>query len=360
MGAGGGGGSATGGGEGSMGGGSVGGGSTGGGSTGGGSTGGGSTGGGSAGGGSAGGGSTGGGGATAPCDTGLSGSTAADYAKALGLCNAVSGASFVTGQSTARAIRARFGDDFTPREGASMVLLSTGLAKDNHDDPNYNPQPGTTFGTTSTHPLWAALPCGPSTAVTTAQDMTELDIDLQAPPSAHGFSFDFAFFSSEYPEFMCTEFNDRFLVLLQSSSSPPVASNFPSNQCTTSMPLACNLSFDSSSQPVTISNTFFDLCDSFTGANATGTMVTKTCVQPSSMLTMTGYDRIDNDMLSTTNGLKVGGGTGWRTTTMSVTPGQTFTVRFIVLEEGDGQYDSAALIDNFRWLTASSSYVQTQ
>jgi hypothetical protein len=46
---------------------------------------------------------------------------------------------------------------------------------------------------------------------------------------------------------------------------------------------------------------------------------------------------------------------------MSVAPGQTFTVRFIVLEEGDGQYDSAALIDNFRWLTAtSSSYVQTQ
>ena len=45
-----------------------------------------------------------------------------------------------------------------------------------------------------------------------------------------------------------------------------------------------------------------------------------------------------------------GGGTGWLTTTAPVTPGETITLRFIVWDEGDHIYDSATLIDNFRWL----------
>ena len=44
-----------------------------------------------------------------------------------------------------------------------------------------------------------------------------------------------------------------------------------------------------------------------------------------------------------------GGGTGWLTTTAPVTPGETLHLRFMIFDEGDHIYDSAVILDNFRW-----------
>ena len=48
-----------------------------------------------------------------------------------------------------------------------------------------------------------------------------------------------------------------------------------------------------------------------------------------------------------------GGATGWLTTKAPVKPGETITLRFLVLDEGDAKLDSAVLIDNFKWDTTS-------
>ena len=61
----------------------------------------------------------------------------------------------------------------------------------------------------------------------------------------------------------------------------------------------------------------------------------------------TGYDRTDG--FGGTD--PQGGSTGWLTTTVPVTPGDKIKLRFIVFDEGDHILDSAAIIDNFKWLT---------
>ena len=44
-----------------------------------------------------------------------------------------------------------------------------------------------------------------------------------------------------------------------------------------------------------------------------------------------------------------GGGSGWLTTKFGVEPGETMTLRFMVMDTGDGALDSAAIIDHITW-----------
>jgi hypothetical protein len=41
-----------------------------------------------------------------------------------------------------------------------------------------------------------------------------LKLVLRAPPGATGFSFDWDFFTSDYPQFVCSEYNDVAAVLV--------------------------------------------------------------------------------------------------------------------------------------------------
>jgi hypothetical protein len=90
------------------------------------------------------------------CEAQVTGNTAGDYARAMGICNFLE-ASFVGGHSAARAIRTKFGTNFGPKAGNRMIQISTGRAVDNIDDPNYAPQSGTQHSFSSaSHPLCAA------------------------------------------------------------------------------------------------------------------------------------------------------------------------------------------------------------
>src|SRR5207253_2233515 len=118
----------------------------------------------------------------------------------------VTGSSFLAGDAAARNVRSKFGDQFMPKAGSQMVYLSTGNAKDMNEVSTQNPQPGRMFNTMTNHPLWAKPKCG-NPSEPKAQDLTELSFDIQVPANAKSFSFEFAFFSAEYPEFICTEYN---------------------------------------------------------------------------------------------------------------------------------------------------------
>ena len=233
----------------------------------------------------------------------------------------------MTGASDMRArlVMSKFGTVVAPRAGANMALLSTGIAADKSSSSFVEPQQGTDLKNTGTNPLpnlKGASNCGLGLPVTSVQDYTELTVTLKAPTNAQSFSFDFQFFSAEYPEFVCTDYNDEFLVIVQSSKTYPQPTN---------------VSFDSKMNPLTVNSGFFTVCTNGTTAH------TMNCTHPVTDIAGTGYDDDDG------SGEPIGGSTGWLTTQAPIAPGEDITLRFVIFDESDGVYDTAALIDNFKW-----------
>jgi hypothetical protein len=140
-------------------------------------------------------------------------------------------------------------------------------------------------------------------------DYSELELVLDVPANANSFSFDFNFMSVEFPEFVCTSFDDTFLALLQSQE------------------FTGNVSFDSQGNRVSINVGFFNKC--------------KTTLDPA----CTG----DQELVGTGYQGSQGGGTGWLTTTAPVRPGEKIVLTFVVFDEGDHILDSSVIVDNFRW-----------
>ncbi len=252
-----------------------------------------------------------------PCDTGLDPADPLSYPKAMELCGPWVTSATISAASSAQArtIVSTFGSTYAPHTGASMAVLSTGNVGGGAPQ---NPQPGTAFTNTAPHPDPHGAPptgCG-SADPFTVNDLVELDYDITAPTNAKAFSYDFNFVSAEYPEWVCTQFDDTFIAYLNSSM------------------YTGNISFDSMGRVVSINVGFFTVCPP--GSEPPGTPP-GSCMG-SSELAGTGFEGT------------VGGGTGWLTTTAPVAPGEHITLRFIIWDEGDHIYDSTVLLDNFRWL----------
>jgi hypothetical protein len=147
------------------------------------------------------------------------------------------------------------------------------------------------------------------------------------------FSYNFNFFTSEYPEWLCTSYNDAFVAYYLGSL------NTASNK---------NISFDKEGDPVSVNNGFFDVPAGWPPPSA-GT-------HP--LLNGSGFDGVcDND--STGSKYKpdsiCGGSTGWLVTSAPVKPGEDITLHFSIWDTGDNQWDSTVLLDNFAWSAATAS-----
>ncbi len=140
-------------------------------------------------------------------------------------------------------------------------------------------------------------------------DASWVKLTIKVPKNAKGFKFDFIFLSAEYPEWVHTQFNDTFYAVQTSQALTKVQ----------------NISFDIKGQPLTVNNGWFENPTSAT-----------------QKLTGTGYD-------------KYGSSSGWLTTTAPAKPGETMTLTFWVHDEGDQIYDSAVIIDNWRWIASKVS-----
>jgi hypothetical protein len=228
------------------------------------------------------------------CDFGTLGTN--QYSRAAEICE---GHNFEGKGSCARVISS-FGN-FAPGDIAPMlndsafVQLSTGVASQIG-----NQQQGENQNTNGPDP---------DNTVNIAYDLCGFTVNFTAPAGVQGFAFDFIFFSSEYPEWVGTQYNDSFNVMM--------TSDLYDNQ---------NIAFDNTGAPISINVAFFDIC------NGAG------CTTPGSALAGTGY-----------NG-GIGGSTGWLTTTVPISAGEEFTLRFVIYDEGDPIFDSDVLINNFRWL----------
>ena len=179
-------------------------------------------------------------------------------------------------------------------------------------------------------------------SVATAFNPVNLKVQVRTPTNARRLSFDHGFWSSEYPEYACSPFNDLWVVLLKTG-----ASGIANNR---------NVVFDNQGTPGSVNVNFFDRCV----AGPTGCLGTpgfNFCSGGKSELSGTGYD--EPMMVCNNAPSSVGGSTGWVTTEAPILPGEIVTVEFVVWDSSDGIYDSASMVDYFRWLPTSIPTAKT-
>lgn len=232
---------------------------------------------------------------------------------------------------------------FKPKQGNLMSFLSSGIADDLTDTPNYRTGDGTDLGNTFPNPMPLPAnknlnPCGMGVDESTPQaqphDYTELRMTITAPINAGSFSFDFAFFSEEYPVYVCQGFNDTFLAV----------------QTSQQFPNGLQISYDQQNPPhrINVNSAFFQDCNS--AVPAWGYGYTHNCTGAITLLNGTGYEipyccTFESDG----NGNHGSGGTDWLTTTSPVNPGEQFTLSWVIFDEHDGILDSAIILDHFHW-----------
>jgi hypothetical protein len=283
------------------------------------------------------------------------------FAQALGLCQAASGPSDSkwgvisatytnthSGTSTPNdlqhGILPKFGNVIVPREGMRLGVLSSGSARETDSDmgPEFK---GLKNGMQGGLPPAGATPAGyPKPAAGCPQtmnitfDLIDVKLTIKAPANAKGFKFDFDFWSGEWPEYVCTDYNDAFIAFLS-------AKGFNNGT-------ADNMSFDMNSNPVSVNNGFFDRCTPNTQTGCAGTRL-KTASCPGGVAELAGTGFEAPGMYCNTNSTG-GGATGWLSSQAPIMPGETFTIEFMIWDTGDESYDSSVLVDNFQWIAGDT------
>jgi len=134
-----------------------------------------------------------------------------------------------------------------------------------------------------------------------ANDYVEMRVDLDVPDDVVSISYDFAFFSTEWPAYAGSEFNDMYVGWLESEN------------------WTGNISFDGAGNPISLNAGFLEYTDQGGGLPE----LAGTCMARHA-------------------------GTGWLSTTVGVTPGESITVVFAIFDLSDSILDSYAFIDNFQ------------
>jgi hypothetical protein len=289
------------------------------------------------------------------------GSSAADFAKAIGICATVDkdgyglvSASFTQGVGDQHGVLPKFGNVLKPREGKSLGVLSSGYAQEFDGAPGTrfggelesdDAEPGQDWRTDGTLPDGFPKAASGCEQASDVHDVIDLKLKLKAPNNSSGIKFDFNFLSGEWPAYICSQFNDGFIAYL---SAAGFNGGTPDN-----------ISFDAKKNPISVNNGFFDRCTD--GADigcAEGAVpATATCPGGTSELGGTGFGITGKfcelyGFLGSGGGDKTstsGGATGWLTSSAPVGGGEEFTLDLMIWDTGDGVLDSSVLVDNFSW-----------
>jgi hypothetical protein len=166
-----------------------------------------------------------------------------------------------------------------------------------------------------------------------AYDGIALELVVRAPTNAKSFSFDFDFYTFEYTEFVCSDYNDAFVALLY-SKSPDV-------------PMNHNIAFDAQKNPVCVNNGFVEVCDPYVhmGTRA-GIPFSRsfTCQYGVDELKGTGFDKASSSEPAENHAA-----TSWLQTHANIVAGEELTLRFAICDTGDDVLDSTALVDHVVW-----------
>lgn len=190
--------------------------------------------------------------------------------------------------------------ELLPREGYRFLLLSTGRAGAT------STKGGVALSRTDLpdpQPIFMGSRRLPRARDIRIQDHHQITLTLKAPHWAKSFSFDFNFFSAEYPEYVNKNYNDTFYAILEAASTNKGATT--------------NIAFDSRGNSIEVDNNYFQ----------------------------NDYHPISNNG----TGFERGGSTSWLRTSWPIKGGETFKITFSVHDEGDGVYDSAVVLDNLKF-----------
>jgi hypothetical protein len=138
-----------------------------------------------------------------------------------------------------------------------------------------------------------------------ARDLLWFQFELDVPGGTHGFTFDFVYFSREFPVFIGGTFNDMFIAWSNSES-------YTGNLCFVD------------DQPCTV-----------TGLGVSSANPQQTYKSNAPELAGTGFEP--------------NGATDWYTAKASAVPGETLQLTWAIFDMGDTIYDTTVIIDNFRW-----------
>ncbi|MEO7113815.1 MAG: choice-of-anchor L domain-containing protein [Polyangiaceae bacterium] len=323
---------------------------------------------------------------TPPCDNGLAVmSDAVSFAKTIGICsNATTdgfglvsaffskgfdqldaaadahfdAATYVipSGLTVQAGLLPKFGDVIKPREGNLLGLLSTGYARefDGTDGGEQTFMGGPALDGVD-YPTGHAPPGFPKASEGCptngdANDMIDVKLTLKAPADAHGFQFDYDFYASDWPDYVCTQFNDSFIAYVNSTTVH-----------------GDNVAFDAKNQPITVNIPFIDHCTIDAGVGCAGGEVpldagvfNSHCEAGTAELSGTGYGVTAPTACKKSTVSSRGASTGWLTTTVPISPGETFTLELMIWDNGDAYLDSSALVDNFQWISSAPPIVTTR
>ncbi len=242
-------------------------------------------------------------------------------------------------QNNQTAVLTDYGPNVGPKRGLTMAGISTGKLRD-QDDPGYagttnnfmvNGQPPSAYLLANGGKLPASKGCSGSCQTGNGgNDSVNVKLKIRVPTNAKSFSYSFKFYSAEYWDFQCTNYNDFFLALLKTGWKPD-----PADPMQKPLPIDKNISFDSQNNPVSVNNGFFEVCAP-KGCN--------TCAEGVGELQGTGM-QIAN----------TGGATTWLVTDAPVVPGETIELELMVFDVGDNLLNSLVLLDNFTWNQAALS-----
>jgi hypothetical protein len=255
-----------------------------------------------------------------PCDSGLAlaSSDASHAARSMGICDGLVSAAWVYPDGSAattggnfdlgHGLLTSFGANNAPREGVALLALSSGTARAENQQ-GYS----ATFDKGYNHALPAGFPKAETSCPApsgTGYDGIGLRIVLVVPAGVRFLAFDYAYFTRDYPDWVCTSALDQAAALVTGLSGAAGVQN---------------VLLDPVGNPMFASPTSIRACAS------------PTCPLGTAMLDQTGFSGH--------------GSSGWiRTPNLAVTPGDTVRATFAIWDSTDGTYDSSLLLDSFAWI----------
>lgn len=224
-----------------------------------------------------------------------------------------------------------FGPNVTPRAGSKIFSVSSGSARQ-PTDPGYNSPSGFSKGYNSGHPQGfpKESPACPGVVTGTPYDATAVELEIRVPQNAKGFSFDFNFYTYEWPSYICSKYNDFFVAILS-----PIPAGQTDGQ----------ISFDMQGNPISVNNAFMNVCGCLSGPPCTAGGKSFNCPLGTTELNGTGFE--------------AHAATSWLKTQAPVTPGSVIRIRWGAYDSGDGVLDSTAVIDNWQWSAEAGTTVGT-